>query len=68
MTPKTIKAEAIAWYREMEEIGLVENADLFKEYLIVEINAGNPNRLDIYLPPDLMNQFLTMGAQIGFRV
>ena len=35
---------------------LVENADLFAKYLIVERNQDDPNRLDVLLPPDLVNQ------------
>lgn len=66
ITPKVGKAEAIAWFREMEELGLVEGADQFKRDIIVERNAGDTNRLDFLLPPDLMNQFMVGGVQIGF--
>lgn len=66
MTPKLGRTEAINRFRIWEELGLVENGDQFKRDLIVERNAGDTNRLDFMLPPDLMNQLMIMGVQIGF--
>ncbi len=68
LTPKLFKAEAINLFRQWEELGLVENADAFKEGLIVERNATNPNRMDSYLPPNLINQFRIAASQIAFRL
>lgn len=68
VTPKIMKAEAIAWFREMEQIGLVENIDQFKSQLIVERNASDPNRLDMYMPPDIINQLVVVAVQLGFRL
>lgn len=66
MTPKLGKAEAIAKFREWEELGLVEGFDQFKADLIVERNLTDVNRLDFMLPPDLINQLRVTGVQIGF--
>jgi phage tail sheath gpL-like len=66
ITPLIGKAEAIAKFRQWEELGLVENIDQFKRDLIVERNAQDPNRLDFLLPPDLINQFRIGAAQIAF--
>lgn len=68
VTPKVIKAECVAKFREWEYIGLVEGIDQFKRDLIVERNVTDPTRLDIYLPPDLINQLIVVGVQIGFRL
>jgi phage tail sheath gpL-like len=68
MTPKIGKAEAIAWFRDMEFLGLAENFDAFKAALIVERNVQDPNRLDFMLPPDLINQLIVMAAKISFRL
>jgi len=68
MTPKLGKAEAVAWFRDMEELGLVEGSDQFKRDLVVERNASNPNRLDFLIPPDLINQLMTIGNQFQFRL
>jgi phage tail sheath gpL-like len=66
ITPKVGKAEAVAKFREWEELGLVEGGDQFKRDLIVERNASDPNRLDFLLPTDLINQLQVIGTQIGF--
>lgn len=68
ITPKLGKAEAITWFREMEELGLVEGFDQFKRDLVVERNLSDPNRLDLLLPPDLINALIVTGAQIQFRL
>lgn len=66
VTPKLMKSEVIAKFREWETIGLVEDITQFKTDLIVERNIGDPNRLDIMLPPNLVNALLVTAAQIGF--
>ena len=68
ITPKIGKAEAVGWFREMEELGLVEGFEQFKNDLVVERNASDPNRLDFLLPPDLINQFIVGAANIQFRL
>lgn len=68
MTPLLGKGEALLWFREMEQLGLVENFDQFKRDLVCERNQTDPNRLDFLLPPDLINQLLVTAAQIQFRL
>jgi phage tail sheath gpL-like len=68
MTPKLGKAEAIAWFRDMEELGLVEGFDQFKNDLLVERSSTDPNRLNFLLPPDLINQLVVGAANIQFRL
>lgn len=68
ITPKIGKAEAVVWFRAMEELGLVENADDFKANVVVERNASDPNRLDFLLPPDLINQFIVGAASLQFKL
>src|SRR3989338_199329 len=66
VTPKLMKAEIIAKFREWEGIGLVEDISQFKNDLIVERHASDPNRLDVMMPPNLVNQLIVTAAQIGF--
>lgn len=66
VTPLVLKAEAVNKFREWEEKALVEGFDQFKEDLIVERNTDNPNRIDILLPPDLVNQLVIVGTKIQF--
>lgn len=68
VTPVVMKAEAIAKFREWEELGLVENIDDFKANLISERNVSDPNRLDMLLPPDLVNQLRIVANKIQFRL
>lgn len=68
VTPSVMKGECIAWFRDCEERGLVENFDAFKASLVVERNASDPNRLDVLLPPDLINSLIVTAAQIQFIV
>ena len=68
VTPSVIKSELIAQYQKMEEEGLVENADLFAKYLIVERDANDVNRINVLLPPDLVNQLRIFALQAQFRL
>lgn len=65
-TPNIIKAELINLFKEWEERAMVEGFDQFKSELIVERNASNPNRLDVLMPPDLVNQLVICGMKIQF--
>lgn len=67
ITPKLGKAEAVAWFRDMEDLGLVEGFAQFKRDLVVERNSLDANRLDFLLPPDLVNQLVVSAAQVQFR-
>ena len=67
-TPKIIKAEIIHLFREWESAGLVEGFDQFKDDLIVERNAGDPNRVDALIPPDVVNQLRVFAGLIQFRL
>ena len=68
VTPKIVRAELIALFRDWEAAGLVENLDQFKNDLIVERNTTDVNRVDVLLPPDIINQFRVFAAQIQFRL
>ncbi|MDR1656131.1 MAG: phage tail protein [Deltaproteobacteria bacterium] len=67
-TPSIIKGETFAWFQSMEELGLVENADAFKDALIVERDPSDVCRVNIKLPPNLVNQLRVMAAKISFRL
>lgn len=68
VTPSIMRGEAVAWFSEMEHLGLVEGIKLFKSELVVERNAGNANRIDVSLPPDLINQLMVTATKIQFRI
>lgn len=68
VTPKVVKAELYSLFEEWEQLALVEQSEQFAADLIVERNASDPNRLDVLLPPDLVNQLRVTAIQIQFRV
>lgn len=68
MTPRLGKAEALAWFSEMQGLALVEGLDQFKRDLVVERSTVDPNRLDLLLPPDLINQLLVTATKFQFRL
>ena len=69
VTPSTARAEAISLVPAVGNFrGLVENADAFKDALVVERNESDPNRLDFLIPPDLVNQLRVLAATISFTL
>ncbi|WP_273456391.1 phage tail sheath subtilisin-like domain-containing protein [Nevskia ramosa] len=70
MTPSTARAECIALYLDWLALGWVEGGvafEQFKRQLRAEIDSNDPNRLNLLLPPDLINQLRTVAGQIQFR-
>lgn len=68
VTPKIMKGELVAQYRQAEVDGLVENTDLFKKNLIVERNANDPNRMDVLWPGDIVNGLRFFAVLAQFRL
>lgn len=68
VTPSVIRGEILALFTEWELRGWVEDFEQFKEELIVERNADDPNRVDALLGPNLVNQFRVFAGQIQFIV
>ncbi|MEK6788507.1 MAG: phage tail sheath subtilisin-like domain-containing protein [Pseudomonadota bacterium] len=66
VTPKTIRAELISAYGELERAGIVENSALFAKYLIVERDADS-NRVNVLFPPDYVNQLRVFAVLNQFR-
>lgn len=65
-TPKTVKAEIVALFTTLQDVGLIENLEEFIDNLIVQRNLTDRNRIDVLLPPDLVNQFRVLAAKIQF--
>jgi phage tail sheath gpL-like len=63
VTPKIIKAECVHAYVELEDGGLVEQSDLFARYLVVE-RSTDANRVNAYLPVNVVNQFRIFAANV----
>jgi phage tail sheath gpL-like len=65
-TPKTVKQEIVALFTLLRDKGLIENLEDFVKNLVVERDATDVNRVNVLLPPDLINQFRVLAGQIQF--
>ncbi|WP_432473336.1 phage tail sheath subtilisin-like domain-containing protein [Amphritea sp. HPY] len=68
MTPKLMKSEMVALAGDWADLGLIESVAQFKADLVVAIDPVDPNRLNMILPPDLVNQLRIMASRIDFRL
>jgi len=65
-TPTVVKQEAIALFTLLRDNGLIENLDDFVDNIRVERNLSDRDRVDVLLPPDLINQFRILAGLIQF--
>jgi len=65
-TPRTIKQEIISLFTLLRDRGLIENLDDFIKNLVVERSEADKNRVNVLLPPDLINQFRVLAGLIQF--
>lgn len=68
VTPNIVRAEMIAAYADLEDLGLAQDADVFAANLVVQRNALNPNRLDILFPTILIDQLRVFALLAQFRL
>ncbi|KPC53027.1 phage tail sheath subtilisin-like domain-containing protein [Amantichitinum ursilacus] len=68
ITPGIARGELVDEYMSMMLDGLVENYAAFAKALIVQRNSTNPNRLDVLLPPDYINQLRVFAVLNQFRL
>ncbi|TCS62586.1 phage tail sheath subtilisin-like domain-containing protein [Varunaivibrio sulfuroxidans] len=68
VTPSVIRAELIALFKDWENAGLAEGMAQFKADLVVERDAGDVNRVNALIPPDVVNQFRVFAGKVQFRL
>ena len=68
VTPSIIKADIIAEYQTLEYNGYVQNSAAFAQGLVVQINAQNPNRIDVLWPGVLIDQLRVFALLAQFRL
>lgn len=68
VSPSIVRADIIAQYYQLEEQGLVQNAQAFAAGVICQINATNPNRLDVLWPGTLIDQLRVFALLAQFRL
>jgi len=64
VTPLIMRASLLAWYKELQDLAIVENYAEFETSLVVVRNGQE--RLDAIINPDLVNQFRLLGGRISF--
>jgi phage tail sheath gpL-like len=64
--PKTVKQEIISLFGLLQDNGLIENLEEFILNLVVERDSSDQNRVNVLLPPDLVNQFRVLATIIQF--
>lgn len=68
VTPTDVKAELIAEFVDAEFDGLVADLPDFQANLIVQIDPGNPNKLQVLWPPQLAGQLRQFDVLAQFRL
>lgn len=63
-TPRDVRNTLIHSYQGLCEIGVAEKPELFAQYVVVERDPNNANRLNSYLPMDVVNQLDVLAANI----
>jgi phage tail sheath gpL-like len=66
VNPAILKAEMIVLFQDWMDLGWVQGLDQFKSELVVEPDV-DPNRVNMILPPDLINNLLVTAAKISFK-
>lgn len=66
ITPTIWRGEILALGEAWERAGLLEDFNTFRESVTVERNGSDPNRLDTFLPPNLVNGAHVFASKYGF--
>lgn len=64
VTADDIRKAFVHAYKKLVAIGVYENLDTFEELLIVERNASDANRIDVFAPTDVVNQLIVLATNV----
>ncbi|MEM9074438.1 MAG: phage tail sheath subtilisin-like domain-containing protein [Myxococcota bacterium] len=67
LTPTSLRAEAVTWFREMRALGYVQDEELFRSQLNTAVNGLDPNRMDAFLPLNLIKELVTIASVVSVR-
>lgn len=67
MTPKKGMSELLTRYQDWMKMGLVQNFDLFKQNVVVELDSNDPNALLFLAPANLIKQFFISKTLLQFE-
>ena len=63
-TPKSVRNTLVHAYNDLVALGVLEKGDLFAQYVTVERDPNDANRLNALLPVDIVNQLRVFAANI----
>lgn len=63
-TPKSIRNTLVHAYNDLVALGVLEKGDLFAQYVNVERDPNDANRVNAYLPVDVVNQLRVFAANM----
>lgn len=63
-TPRSIRNTIVHAYNDLVALGVAEAADDFANFLVVQRNALDANRVDAFIPVDVVNQLRIFAANI----
>jgi phage tail sheath gpL-like len=63
-TPKSVRNTLIHAYNDLVALGVLEKAELFAQFVTVERDPNDANRLNAYLPIDVVNQLRVFAANV----
>lgn len=66
VTPSILRSDILALYKGWEALGWVENFEAFAAGLIVERDEADRNRVNVLLPPDLINALFVTATNMQF--
>lgn len=63
-TPSDVKRTLIHAYQAQVDLGVLEKPDLFAQFVVVTRDPNNPDRLNAYLPLDVVNQLRVFAGNV----
>ncbi len=61
-TPNSVRNTLVHAYNDLVALGVLENAEMFAQFVVVERDPNDANRLNAYLPLDVVNQLRVFAA------
>jgi phage tail sheath gpL-like len=67
VTPDIALADAVAWYQGLVDVGLCEDVEGFKTNTRAQRSSTDPNRLEMFLACNYVNQLRVTATMLQFR-
>ena len=68
ITPLSVRADMIAAYRTLVDLGYCQDVDGFTTAIVVELAANDPNRLNVDLPVRLVTGLRVFAGRVSFQL